>query len=213
MLARAPATPPASPSLLGRWFRGWWLASLLDLVLVEQPHPLRVRFFLSGSRARVSLLPVRLAHLLQSDQHFFAKPPIDGDQIGNEADEHRLKADDEENRGEDQRLHMPAAITLEEVPEEAQTDRSAHQNEQRPEEKERLQRLVDRVDPKDRGDRLPQIGAHAAIQPRGTRRWIRTHRDGLDAEVTVAGLNQGFQRVRERIEDINLRRRVAGQGA
>src|SRR5213593_4912776 len=89
MLTCAPATSPTSAALL-RWFGGRRLCSLLQLVFVEKPYPLGVRFFLSGSWARVSLLPVRLAHLLQSDQHFFAKPPIDGDQIGNEADEHRL---------------------------------------------------------------------------------------------------------------------------
>src|SRR5437867_5963189 len=212
MLARAPATPPASPSLLGRWFRGWWFASLF-FVLVEQPYPLRVRFFLSGSRAGMSLLTMRLAHLLQTDQHFFAEPPIDGDQIGNETDEHRLKADDEENRGEDQRLHMPAAITLEEEPQKAGSDRRAGENEQRPEEKERLQRLVDRVDAKDRDDRLPQIGPHAAIQPRGTRRRIGAHRDGLHDQVAVAGVNECFERIRERIEHIDLRCRVAGESA
>src|SRR5437867_11171890 len=102
MLARAPATSPTSAALL-RWLRGW-LASLLDLVFVEQPHPLRVRFFLSGSRAGMSLLTMRLAHLLQTDQHFFAEPPIDGDLICNATEDQRLKADDEENRGEDQRL-------------------------------------------------------------------------------------------------------------
>src|SRR5438105_8981008 len=168
MLAHAAATAAtAATTALRRLFlcrgrRGGRDALVLELVLIEQPDPLRfrLRFGLQWLLLRPLAREPRSLILPQADQHFFAEPAIDGDQIRDQPDEHRLKSDDQKNGCQDQRLNVAAAIaSFEKEPEESPADRGTRKKQERADQEERLQRFVQRVDPEDRGDRFAQVRA------------------------------------------------------
>src|SRR5207249_3144927 len=99
MLAQSAAAAPAA-STLRRRFLLWLLRgdpAILELLLVEQPHPLRLslRLLLFPRKLAIALRSadaLRRPQLLQSNQHLFAQPAIHGNQIGDQADEHGLES-------------------------------------------------------------------------------------------------------------------------
>src|SRR5712692_683176 len=112
--ASSAATAPSSlRRLVGRD------AVVFEFLLIEQPDPLRLGFFFLRDRLAIVMRPpraLRRAHSLESNQHFLTQPAIDGNQIRDQADQHRLKSDDEKDCGQNQRLHVTGTVALEEIP-------------------------------------------------------------------------------------------------
>src|SRR5260221_9849379 len=181
--------------------------------------------WLSGLRsfvaARLALLDLRLAararldgcvKLAESDEHFLAQATVDGDQVRQQADEQRLDAGDEKRRGEDERLDVTAVLALRPMEDEPSAEHEAGQQHQHADGEEGLQRLVESVDAEDRRRGLAQVRTDAAVEAGGPRRRIRADSHRLHAEVAVARLDDRLQRVGEGVEDVDLQRRLAGEG-
>ena len=96
---------------------------------------------------------------------------------------------------------------------EADPDRERDHAHQRGEAPEHAQRLVLGVDAEDRDRVAPHVGAHRGEQPRLARLRVGAHRDVVDRDQLLAGLDDRLQRVGELRDHQQLDRRLAVVGA
>lgn len=159
--------------------------------------------------------PVQIIQFDLSDsiQRLLKQLAVVGDQVGDEADQHDLNADDQHGRAEYQRLNMTLSIAVKIEVQKSDKERGAEQRQDRADGQEHIEGTIHRIGANDRVHGPLDIIANALEQTGFAQHPVGPDRNVCRCNFSPAGLDDRLQGIREFGHHIEPHRRFARIGA